>query len=77
MKEKPSCSICHDIQKDDVVVPDKMSAGELPVKNNPGDYSIRKNKTWCSYMENGFRETRDLMNEQVTPDCNRQKDSGK
>lgn len=77
MKEKPSCSNCHDIQKDDVVVPDKMSAGDATAKNNTADYSVRKNKTWCSYMENGFRETRDLMNEQVTPGGNRQKDSGK
>lgn len=61
MKKKTSCNNNPENQKNDVIVSDKAPACDAPLKNNSVDYSVRKNKTWCSYMENGFRETRDMI----------------
>ena len=33
-------------------------------KNSLIDHPEPKKKTWCSYMENGFRESRSLLNKE-------------
>lgn len=62
MKDKQRVKNCRDNEKIDADVKGEMPAGETPDKKRLSDYSDREKKTWCSYMERGFRESRDTMN---------------
>jgi len=61
MKEKPSFDINSDQFRNENTLPDITTPEDItPEIQSPEEYnkSIRETKTWCSYMERGFRTSR-------------------
>ncbi len=68
MKDKSSCKDCLEKHKPDAELPGDLPACDTKDAYSLTEHSDREKKTWCSYMENGFRESRDIMDKQGTPD---------
>lgn len=70
MKEKTKFENDTNLLKNDITPPEIVKSGD------PGDFihPDRENKTWCSYMENGFRESRIIIDAQSGANAD---DSGK
>lgn len=64
MKDKSSSKDCLEKRKPDAALPGDMTAADGPGKNHHTDFSDREKKTWCSYMERGFRESRDITDKE-------------
>ena len=55
-------------KQDEVKASVDPAAVDIPYDNMPTPHGQRKRKTWCSYMEKGFRETRDMVDKQAESD---------
>jgi len=67
MKEKLSINNCVHEQKPGSAATRTPAACDFPDKINLTAHGDRERKTWCSYMENGFRETAELLEKEVSP----------
>lgn len=68
MEDKASCNNYSENKIHEVKLPADLPAGDIPDKDLVTDFGDRKRKTWCSYMEKGFRETRDMIVKQAESD---------
>lgn len=65
MKDKLSHSNCYYNEGKNIYAPENPVTSGETAEYTPADRNDRKSKTWCSYMEMGFRESRIMIGNTV------------
>jgi hypothetical protein len=67
MKDKQSHCNCYKNDENNRPAPVNPASSDKPEEESPADRHGRKSKTWCSYMERGYRETREIIDNETVP----------